>query len=215
MRIVCLSDTHGLHDAVQVPPCDLLLHAGDISRRGRHDEVAAFLAWFAEQPARHRVFCAGNHDFLFQKRPEEARALVARHPVIYLQDEAIHVEGLHIWGSPWQPWFHNWAFNVRTTAELADIWAQMPERVDILLTHTPAMGVLDRTVHGEDVGCPALRDRLLAHPVPVHVFGHIHEACGAIRWAGGLALNASCLDVHYEPVYPPTVLDWPSAELPG
>lgn len=35
MKLVCLSDTHGLHAPVQVPDGDILIHAGDVSDRGR------------------------------------------------------------------------------------------------------------------------------------------------------------------------------------
>ena len=44
MRIVCLSDTHNLHERIQVPEGDLLLHAGDATNRGTEKEVAAFTA---------------------------------------------------------------------------------------------------------------------------------------------------------------------------
>lgn len=66
MKLVCLSDTHGLHREVRLPPGDVLVHAGDLSAHGRLDEVANFLNWFSAVGSyRHRVLIAGNHDFLF------------------------------------------------------------------------------------------------------------------------------------------------------
>lgn len=57
---------------------------------------------------RHEVFIAGNHDFLFERDATEAEALVPV-GVHYLRDSGIAIEGLKIWGSPWQPWFGDWA----------------------------------------------------------------------------------------------------------
>ena len=64
MRIVCLSDTHNLHDRIRVPEGDLLLHAGDATSRGTEKEVSVFADWLAGLPHRHKVVVAGNHDFL-------------------------------------------------------------------------------------------------------------------------------------------------------
>ena len=42
MRLVFLSDTHDAHDRLVVPRCDLLIHAGDVTRRGRREELERF-----------------------------------------------------------------------------------------------------------------------------------------------------------------------------
>ena len=70
MRIVCISDTHLEHP--DIPDGDVLLHAGDATFQGRPEEIRTFNAWFAALPHRHKVFVAGNHDWGFQKEPEEA-----------------------------------------------------------------------------------------------------------------------------------------------
>ncbi|KAJ7089217.1 hypothetical protein B0H15DRAFT_279689 [Mycena belliarum] len=54
-----------------------------------------------------------------------------------------------------------------------------PSPTDILLTHGPPHGVLDRTTKATLAGCPALAARLAALRPRLHVFGHIHEARGA------------------------------------
>jgi 3',5'-cyclic AMP phosphodiesterase CpdA len=138
MRIVCISDTHLRHEGWSVPAGDLLIHAGDLTRRGGLDEIAAADAWLGSLPHRHKVIVAGNHDFGFEQRPDEARARVRS--ALYLEDAAATVEGLRIWGSPWQPWFMDWAFNLRRGAEIRARWDLIPDGIDVLVTHGPRPG---------------------------------------------------------------------------
>jgi len=111
--IVCISDTHGLHDQVDVPIGDILIHAGDCTNVGHPLEVAEFLVWFAALPHRHKVLIAGNHDFLFETEPDAAMALLRKYApsVHYLNDSGVSIAGLKIWGSPVQPEYCDWAFN--------------------------------------------------------------------------------------------------------
>jgi len=187
--IVCVSDTHGRHEEVAIPDGDVLVHAGDLTREGWLEEVAQFDSWLASLPHKHKVVVCGNHDWCFQETPGQARALL-RHAV-YLQDEAAVVAGLRFYGSPWQPWFLDWAFNLPRGSELAAKWAMIPEDTEVLVTHGPPAGVLDLTKRGERPGCADLLDRVRAVRPRLHVFGHIHEAAGVIRDGETLFVNAS------------------------
>jgi len=204
MRIVCISDTHALHDRVRVPEGDLLVHAGDLSSRGTEAEIRAFDAWLGRLPHPHKVVIAGNHDFAFE-RDAEARRLITN--ATYLQDEEVTLGGLRIWGSPWQPRFFDWAFNLDRGAPLAVKWAKIPAGIDVLVTHGPPMGTLDRTSGGQLVGCEALEDALARIRPRLHVFGHIHEAAGRLDRDGTIFVNASTCDLRYRPVHPPIVVD--------
>jgi predicted MPP superfamily phosphohydrolase len=212
LRLICLSDTHGRHDDLEVPEGDVLLHAGDFSKRGGEREIADFGRFLARQPHRHKIVVAGNHDFLCQRQPERARELLG--DVLYLDGESATVAGLRVFGSPWQPWFHDWAFNLPRGPALAAHWATAPPELDLLLTHTPPAGVLDRTRHGEHVGCADLAAALSRLAPKLHVFGHIHEDRGLQRLPhGGLAVNACNCDLAYRAVHPAVVIDW-SADGP-
>lgn len=196
-RIVLISDTHGQHDRLEVPDGDILIHAGDISHFGELEDVEAFDAWLAELPHRHKIMIAGNHDFAFERRAAEAEALIEH--ATYLRDAGVTVEGLEIWGSPWTPEFFQWAFMLPRGEELAAKWAQIPESTDVLVTHGPPAGILDRTHTGKEAGCEALRERVAELRPALHVFGHIHEARGTDRREGAdggrgdtLFVNASC-----------------------
>jgi len=206
LRLVCLSDTHGLHDQLDVPDGDVLLHAGDFTKRGAEHEVRAFATFLAAQPHRHKVVVAGNHDFLFERDATRARELLG--DVTYLEDAAATIEGVSIWGSPWQPWFHDWAFNLRRGAPLAAVWDRIPDTTDLLITHGPPFGILDRTALGEHVGCEELVKALARARPRLHLFGHIHEAQGHLVEGSTLFVNASNCDLGYRPVQAPTIVDW-------
>ena len=217
MRIVCLSDTHNRHGAIRVPEGDLLLHAGDATMHGTPEEVAGFDAWLATLPHRHKVVVAGNHDFLFEREPEAARALLKS--AVYLQDSAVEVEGLRIWGSPWQPWFFDWAFNLPRGAALRKKWDQIPSGTDVLLTHGPPLRIRAQvagptprlraavTGRGSHVGCEELLEAVFRVRPRLHVFGHIHEGYGLESRDGITFVNASSCNRSYRPANPPVVVD--------
>lgn len=204
MRVVCLSDTHQRHGAVRVPDGDLLLVAGDVTRRGHPDELAAFDDWLGALPHPAKVWVAGNHDFGLQDDPDAPARI--RHAT-YLCDAATTVGGLTIWGSPWQPVFFDWAFNLPRGAPLREKWALVPPGTAILVTHGPPRGILDRTQLGEHVGCDDLLDAVRAIRPRLHVFGHIHESAGREERDGTVFVNASVCDLRYRPTNPPIVVD--------
>ncbi len=205
MRLVCISDTHGLEPKEPLPPGDVLVHAGDLTKHGSLEEVAAAHAWLASLPYPHKVVIAGNHDWAFAQEPELARALLDG--VTYLQDAEQAIDGVRFWGSPWQPWFFDWAFNLERGAALAEKWAQIPAGVDVLVTHGPPAGHGDRTVRGEGVGCADLLAAVERLAPRVHVFGHIHEGYGVTTAGATTFINPCICDVRYRPVNPAIVFD--------
>ncbi|MCK5689653.1 metallophosphoesterase, partial [Myxococcota bacterium] len=137
VTLALLSDTHGLHDTIQVPDADILVHAGDMTNRGSLDDLNRFASWLKELPHEHKIIVAGNHDWCFENNHAESKQIIEKTGAIYLQDEAVEVEGLNIYGSPWQPWFYDWAFNLpRDGDELKAKWAAIPNDTHILLTHS-------------------------------------------------------------------------------
>lgn len=206
LRLVVLSDTHGLHDRLEVPPGDILIHAGDLSRRGDLHEVRAFDAWLARLEHRHKLVIAGNHDFCFERQPEAARAALGH--ARYLEDEAVEIEGIRFYGSPWQPWFYDWAFNLQRGADIRAKWQQIPDNTDVLITHGPPVGQGDANAHGDAVGCADLLERVRQVQPRYHLFGHIHEAYGTTSDGTTTFVNASTCNLGYRPVQPPVVLDY-------
>lgn len=207
MRFVFISDTHGYHKDLVLPEGDFLIHAGDLTGKGEAWQVKQFMEWFATQPHPHKVFVAGNHDFLAEKAPEAFADLIPE-GLHYLNDSGIELEGIRIWGSPIQPWFHNWAFNRQRGEESAKHWDLIPNETDLLITHGPPMGILDKTAMGPRVGCEELMKRVKEIQPKIHTFGHIHEAYGQLIQEGTHFINASVLNLQYKLVNAPIVLDW-------
>ncbi len=188
-RIVCVSDTHARHHLTVVPDGDILIHAGDITRHGALEDVEEFNRWLGSLPHKHKVVICGNHDFCFQERVAEARVLLTN--AIYLEDSGCEIEGLTFYGSPWQALFGGWAINLPRGEELAKVWAKIPVGVDVLITHGPPEGILDRTNRGESAGCRDLFNRVFEVKPRLHVFGHIHEAAGRSDIDDIIFVNAS------------------------
>lgn len=180
MKIIGISDTHGQHERLRLPPGDVLIHAGDFSRKGEEAEVRHFLQWFAAQPHPHKLLIAGNHDFLAERDPEGFKTLVPA-GVTYLNDEGCSIGDYVFWGSPITPRFHDWAFNRDRGAEIAQHWALIPQHTDVLITHGPPKGYGDRTFFGKRVGCADLTEIVDLVQPKLHLFGHIHEARGSYK----------------------------------
>jgi Icc-related predicted phosphoesterase len=197
MRFVCLSDTHNQHREITVPAGDVLLHAGDLTSRGKESSVLDFLGWYSSLPHRYKIFIAGNHDFFFECAEEARIRSVIPDNVIYLNDSGIEIEGIKIWGSPIQPWFYDWAFNRQRGAEIKKHWDLIPSDTDILITHGPPFGIGDKLVTGVPVGCEELLLAVERVQPKVHLFGHIHEAYGEQVINKTRFINASVLNENY------------------
>lgn len=202
MRLVLISDTHNQQRSLRLPAGDALVHAGDFTMLGTEAEVREFGEWLGEQTYEHKILIAGNHDFLFEREPALARSLLPA-DVHYLFESEVTIGAMRFWGAPWQPWFLDWAFNLRRGPELAAKWALIPAGVDVLITHGPPMGTAARTVKGEDVGCADLAAAMKRVKPRLSVFGHIHEGYGVY----GDKVNAAICDEKYRLVHPPVVAE--------
>jgi Icc-related predicted phosphoesterase len=197
-RIVCMSDTHGLHRKVAVPEGDLLIHAGDFMRTGMSlDEIADFNDWLGEQPHRHKIVVAGNHDLLFEMTPDKARRQLTN--AVYLENDGIVLDGVTFWGSPMTPVFANWAFQVERGAASRRYWDRIPLGTDVVITHGPPFGTLDKPdLLASRLGCQDLIMAILRVKPKLHVFGHIHGGYGhEVGPNGTRMVNCAVLDQRY------------------
>ena len=217
MRITAISDTHTRHKEItkDLPGGDLLLCTGDISSMGYIQEIKNFCSWFEDQDYDKKIFIAGNHDWGFQDYPALAAETVLEYDIEYLQDDLFisgedYIDSLKIWGSPWQPEFMGWAFNLpRRGSELELIWSEIPPDTDILLTHGPSWGHLDMIKgQSERLGCEILRARIDIIKPKIHIFGHIHSGYGYKYENGTHFINASILNERYRYTQMPLTFDW-------
>lgn len=217
MRITFISDTHGSHRKMDgfLPGGDLLVCAGDISGRGEKHELDSFFGWYHKiEGYKTKILICGNHDWGFQRRERETLDLIKDHgrKIEYLEDKALELEdfGILVYGSPWQPQFLNWAFNLpRMGDELKEVWDSIPEKTDILVTHGPPFGILDYAKYsGKNVGCELLLERVKKIKPKIHVFGHIHEGAGYVFDGDTHFINASILDENYYFRNKPINVEW-------
>ena len=199
-----MSDTHTKERNVLVSGGDLILHSGDVMNSGYEwEDLYDFLTWFSELPYKMKVFTPGNHDRYIEDKPFDAWKMIREFNdkgVVCLIDDFVEFEGLKIYGSPWQPEFYNWAYNLpRNGWEIEQKWKDIPDDTDILLTHGPAWGILDTVVNRRDfnLGCEMLSKRLeTLHPL-IHNCGHIHSGYGYVEKNGTHFFNSSVLDERY------------------
>lgn len=211
MRLVCISDTHSLHEEIKdLPAGDVLIHAGDCTGAGTLRRGFDFVDWFAAQRHRHKILIAGNHDFCFVDYSAWMREHCKKKGVIYLEDESIVIDEIKFHGSPWTPIFRNMAFNA-SPALMGQKMALVPEDTNVLITHGPALGIFDWIPDlGERVGSfeiAKIIDRL--PKLKAHICGHIHEGYGfGIRESDGVKFaNASTCTERYKPTNPPIIID--------
>lgn len=200
MKITAFSDTHGLHRGVNLPESDILIFAGDAMTCGyKEHELIDFLDWYNEQSAEHKIMIAGNHDRYIENYRGLFQDLLTYYPsVIYLEDEGTIINGLHFWGTPHSKHFCNWAFN-RSDEEMDKSFSKIPSDVDILISHAPQYGILDKLERGEMVGEQALSDNIKRLEfMRYHIFGHIHCAYGKLDGKKYKSLNVSQVNEQYQ-----------------
>ena len=211
VSIVAMSDSHGFHDAKDIPEADILVHAGDITSLGKIAEVEKFNEVLGDLPHPVKIVIAGNHDFCFERDPEACAAILTNG--IYLQDQVIEIQGIRFYGTPWQPWFYDWAFNLQRGPEIREKWDLIPQDTDVLITHGPPFGHCDKILSGERVGCQDLLEVVEWIKPKAHIFGHIHEGYGITRNEHTAFINASICDVSYQPQNKPIVYEYQVSNL--
>ncbi|XP_044270200.1 metallophosphoesterase domain-containing protein 1 [Tribolium madens] len=131
----------------------------------------------------------------------------------YLEDSSIDIYGIKLYGTPWQPEFGGWAFNLERGEECLSKWNLIPNDVDVLITHTPPLGFGDLVCSGVRAGCVELLTTVQQRVKPkYHVFGHIHEDYGVFSDGKIIYINASTCDINYIPKNLPIVFDVPLPE---
>lgn len=236
MRIVAISDQHGCMPTV--PPCDLLIVAGDIcqdfvdgvrankapdGQKGWFD--TRIRAWLRETPATHKIATWGNHDFCGQSCDfsADSPSRAALTDLQILVDEMTRVPGssspdasreLVVWATPWSNTFMDWAF-MKSPRELEAVYSRIPSGVDILISHQPPFGYGDRmyTAHAgglENVGSHELLAAIERVKPKLVICGHIHEGRGRYEHQGIPIVNVSVVDEQYRHVHPVTVIDLPT-----
>lgn len=207
MLIVCTGDTHGL--IPELPEGDVLIYTGDYSEYGDYNELIRFDRYMRsiKDNYKHIIFVPGNHDIYYEKHSMWVKNILQ--PVwTTLNNTPLTIDGVTFWGSPYTPPFMNWAF-MKTEQELRDVFAKIPPKTDVLITHGPPSGILDMDMQGTHAGSIALTDRIhsMRRKPKYHIFGHIHEAYGRYEGRGTTYLNVAHRDYIQNKVNAPVVIE--------
>lgn len=205
-KITCISDLHGFFPVL--PGGDLLIIAGDLTARDKDEDHSCFLKWLFSQKYDKVVVVAGNHDNNIKEDILEKSINVD-----YLKDSGIEYRGLKVWGSPWSCRFYGMnprcmAYTKKTDEELSKKWGLIPDDTDILITHSPPYGILDKCSNADRVGSISLWRRIEKIKPSLILCGHIHESYGILEERNTLFINASHVNERYEPVNEPITIDF-------
>ncbi len=197
MKILHLSDTHGKHrELTDMPPADVLVHSGDFTLAGGDEEALDFMEWLCDLPYKHKFFIAGNHDDNMMDASLEGLP----DDVHYLCDNSITIDGITFYGAP--------MFVGLFDGELREIeyYEKIPDKVDVLITHRPPLGIMDTLEDKIHYGSSVLLDKVSTIKPRLHLFGHVHGAYGSMDWMGTTFSNAGLTDWKYNMCFQPRLL---------
>ncbi len=202
IKLTIIGDTHLRHEELGTLSGDVLIHVGDMFSlfERNDDDFERMDAWYARQKF-DRILCiGGNHDFPIQNRRNREGPMFRN--ATYLEDEAFEYKDLRFYGTPWVPFLNSHAFYAGERV-LREKWSQIPSDTDVLITHTPPFGILDRSSRGQDLGCVHLAERIAEIAPKIHCFGHVHANGGTRKFGKTTCINASCLYKEGGPIRRP------------
>jgi hypothetical protein len=204
LDIAFLGDTHELHREVLIPPATILIHTGDFTMFSRSARaIEDFNTWLGELPHRHKILILGNHEVSWQWDPSMQRMITNAR---LLLNEGITIDGLRVWGAAPTP-LYGPPFGYGTERQQRRFCAGIPEDTDVLVTHGPALGILDAAPgDNRHSGHPELLKAVRRIVPCIHVFGHIHAGYGMLESEETIFVNAALLDAHGGIGHPPLLL---------
>ena len=187
MTILHISDTHGKHHLLKdLPPADILVHSGDFTMAGTEEEAIEFLEWFIDQPHRHKILVAGNHDDCL--RGEAIEGLPDN--CHYLDCSGVTIHGVRFYGIPL-------FMEDFMDGSMEEKYSEIPSEIDVLITHEPPLGIMDS--NGEyGFGSSELLAKVLETCPRLHLFGHIHNCTGIHAGKYTAFSNGSVVNNNYE-----------------
>ena len=223
ISICAISDLHGYLPKVE--PCDLVLICGDIVPLRIQERTEDSYKWFSTEfkewamdlPCDKVIFIAGNHELVYPNHYNDYKQLFYNDSkVTYLCHEEYIYKGpddkeYFIFGTPYCQIFGTWAFML-PDSKLREKYSEIPENLDILLTHDAPYGVSDvllqkecKWATGEHIGNVPLREAILEKQPKIHVFGHLHSVSKEFNTLGSTKVrNCSIKDEFYNVAYPLT-----------
>lgn len=195
MRILHLSDTHGCHHRLKdLPKADVVVHSGDFTMTGTEQEAIYFLNWFCDLPYTHKIFICGNHDdCLYGAHIDGLDS-----NVYYLCNSGVEIDGIKFYGVPM---FMGDCVTDRQRRNINKI----PSDTDVLVTHSPAYGILDFD-DNINYGDEQLLSKVMEIHPRLHLFGHIHAQHGIVTEHGITFSNGAIMNADYSDLATPNLI---------
>lgn len=196
MKILHLSDTHGCHRRlIDLPEADIVVHSGDFCMVGSETEAIDFLNWFCDLPYAHKIFICGNHDdCLYGANIDGLDSNVH-----YLCNTGVEINGVKFYGVPM---FMGDCVTERQSRNISKI----QEGTDVLITHSPAYGILDYD-DSINYGDKQLLTKVMELRPKLHLFGHIHRQHSIISMDGITFSNGAIMSDDYTNLQSPFILE--------
>lgn len=196
MRILHLSDTHNRHRWLRaLPKADVVVHSGDFCMAGCEQEAIDFMDWFCDLPYRRKIFICGHHDDCLYG----ANINGLDNNVHYLCNSGVEIEGLKFYGIPM---FMGDCVTDRQSRNYANI----PADTDILITHSPAFGILDFD-NDINYGSEDLLTAVSEVNPRIHLFGHIHKQHGITTIGPTIFSNGAIMNDDYLTLHHPNIIE--------
>ena len=228
MKVTALSDCHGLLLPIEeFKPCELVCICGDISplniqanhKKMRKWLIEEFKPWCESLPCDKVIFIAGNHDSALQNQDFMQSVFPKYEKVTYLfHENYVYTsrEGKEytIFGTPYCKLFGNWAF-MEIDDKLLQLYNEIPENLDILLSHDQPFGYGDVLelgsapwADGSHIGNKPLVKAVLEKQPRLMLTGHLHSTDhSCIEIGNTKRYNVSIKNERYEPVYDPLTIE--------
>lgn len=204
MKLLCMSDIHCEFDSFKAEvsirktdKVDLCIVAGDLTNWGLRKpkevaEAAAFLSWLSTLMS--VVWIPGNHDVGINEAGDAISQLVLpKRECSNILNKTMNFQGITAHGVSLTTCFDKSRLTDTFDHMTADrgresaVFGALPT-VDVLVSHGPPYGLLDRSgdrwnslnKEWEDVhlGSPALREYMDTKHPKLIVCGHVHESAG-------------------------------------
>lgn len=195
MKIIHISDTHGCHRRLtDLPEADIVVHSGDFTMNGSEPEALDFLNWFCDLPYDHKIFICGNHDDCLY-----GANIDGLDPnVHYLCNSGVEIDGVRFYGVPM------FMGDCVTDRQMHNI-EKIPVGTDVLITHSPAHGILDFD-DNVNYGDEQLLSKVMEVKPRLHLFGHIHSQHGILTGHGITFSNGAIMNADYTTLNQPNIL---------
>jgi len=204
LKLGAISDTHNQHsNKWALEPCDIIIHCGDFSFHGNPSEINQFFVdakkALKDTGAKYFLLTPGNHELGVQANESLFRQMCKDNGITLLVQEAIELEGIKFFGTPFQPFFCDSAYNIEDSEKLTELYDQIPQDTQVLITHCPPKGMLDYSPMCGNVGSPELWTKVqsMLGTLKYHFFGHIHYSHGVKEFLGTKFINAAIVSDHY------------------